>query len=274
MDFIKYPRTRHIEGSRLQVGDIADDKPLAELRGVRLTVEEKVDGANAALSFDGNRRLLLQSRGHYLTGGGRERHFDLFKTWAHTHAHRLLSTLGTRYIMFGEWLYAKHTVFYDQLPHYFLEFAVLDRETEHFLSTQARRDLLFGLPVVPAPVIHQGEVASTAAVDRLLGPSRFKSADWRTALLAATQKSDSRPDHVLKQTDDSDLAEGLYLKVEEGERVTERFKFVRGDFVQAILTSDSHWQDRPILPNLLAGGVDIFADVLGIPGAYDDPSAL
>lgn len=33
MKLIKYPRMRHLEGSRLQVGDIADDKPMVELRG-------------------------------------------------------------------------------------------------------------------------------------------------------------------------------------------------------------------------------------------------
>ena len=35
-------------------------------------VEEKIDGANSAVSFDGDGGLLLQSRGHYLTGGYRE----------------------------------------------------------------------------------------------------------------------------------------------------------------------------------------------------------
>ncbi len=33
--------------------------------------KEKADGANAAVSFDENGTLLLQSRGHYLNGGPR-----------------------------------------------------------------------------------------------------------------------------------------------------------------------------------------------------------
>ena len=44
MNIQKYPRTRHIEGSRLQVGDMADDKPVKELSGQPLIVEEKLDG--------------------------------------------------------------------------------------------------------------------------------------------------------------------------------------------------------------------------------------
>src|SRR5262249_1702859 len=126
----KYPRTRHLEGSRLQPGD-EDTTSVGfdELAGRFLGVEEKLDGANAGISFDANGRLWLQSRGHFLTGGSREKHFDLFKRWAHTHADALRSVLGTRYVLYGEWLYAKHTLFYDRLPHYFLEVDVLDAHT-------------------------------------------------------------------------------------------------------------------------------------------------
>ena len=71
---IKYPRTHHLEGSRLQPGDEdLSQVRLSSLRSVPLVIEEKLDGANAALSFDGKGELLLQSRGHYLVGGGREK---------------------------------------------------------------------------------------------------------------------------------------------------------------------------------------------------------
>src|SRR5690349_12704120 len=118
----KYPRTRHIEGSRLQPGDSPNVVPWTNVRGRHIVVEEKVDGANAAVSFGGGGRLLLQSRGHYLTGGARERHFAALKTWAQAHASHFFEVLGERYVMYGEWVYAKHTVYYDALPHYFLEF--------------------------------------------------------------------------------------------------------------------------------------------------------
>ena len=269
MAILKYPRTRHIEGSRLQSGDIGDDKPIAELRDLFLTIEEKVDGANCGVSFQADGTPLLQSRGHYLTGGHRERHFDLFKTWASVHAIQLLDVLGTRFVMYGEWMYAKHTVFYDRLAHYFLEFDVFDQKTEQFLSTAARRSLLKGLPVMPVPVVFQGNINTITEVQNLVKSSLYKSADWRRALALAAEKSGSRPEFVEKQTEDSELAEGLYLKAEAAGVVQDRFKYVRGDFLQAIAASDGHWQDRPILPNALANGVDIFASVLGQQGAYD-----
>ena len=150
----KYPRTHHLESSRRQPGDEdLDSVPFRALIGRHLVVEEKVDGANAGLSFGAGGRLLLQSRGHFLTGGPRERHFALFKAWAARHRERFRAALGTRYVLYGEWLYAKHTVFYDALPHYFLEFDVLDTTDGSFLSTGRRRALLADLPLVSVPVL-------------------------------------------------------------------------------------------------------------------------
>lgn len=62
----------------------------------------------------------------------------------------------------------------------------------------------------------------------------------------------------LKQTDPSPLMEGLYIKVEEGAVVTARYKYVRASFSTTVLQSDSHWLNRPIVPNLLRPGVDLF----------------
>lgn len=269
MTLLKFPRTRHVEGSRLQPGDMGDDKPIKDLAGQSLMVAEKLDGANCALSFSADGTLLLQSRGHYLTGGGRERHFALFKTWAAAHAQALHAVLGQRFVMYGEWLYAKHTIFYDCLPHYFLEFDVLDRDVGVFLGTAARRSLLTGLPIMPAPLVHQGPVKSVDHLHSMIRRTPYKSAAWRDALAEAAARSGSRPDMVARQTEDSDLAEGLYLKAETADRVLDRFKFVRADFSQAIQAADGHWLDRPILPNLLADGIDIFAPTLGLTGAYD-----
>jgi hypothetical protein len=49
----KYPRTAHIAGSGLQRGDEdLDVVPFADLAGCHLVVEEKMDGANSAISFN------------------------------------------------------------------------------------------------------------------------------------------------------------------------------------------------------------------------------
>ena len=69
---LKYPRTPHIQGARIQPGDEDLSKiPFRVIAGRSIVVEEKCDGANSAVSFDADGSLLLQSRGHYLTGGAR-----------------------------------------------------------------------------------------------------------------------------------------------------------------------------------------------------------
>jgi hypothetical protein len=255
----KYPRTHHLEGSRLQPGDEdSQSVPFAVLAGRHLVIEEKLDGANAGISFDAAGRLWLQSRGHFLTGGSREEHFDLFKRWASTHAYALRAALGQRFVLYGEWLYAKHTVFYDRLPHYFLEFDVLDTETGAFLGTEERRALLTGLPVMSVPVLRTGPCRDLTEVTPLVGPSLYKSPAWRDHLGTAVRARGFDVDQTWKETDSSDLMEGLYLKVEEGGRVVERYKFIRASFLTTVLDSGNHWLRRPILPNQLRPGVDLF----------------
>ena len=100
MELIKYPRTPHLSGSRLQPGDEdLSQIPFSDIQGKHLVVEEKCDGANSAISFGPAGELRLQSRGHYLTGGYRERHYDLLKQWASVHREAFYQVLGSRYVM-------------------------------------------------------------------------------------------------------------------------------------------------------------------------------
>lgn len=209
MDIVKYPRTRHVEGSRLQAGDHdLEAVPFAELRGRHLVVEEKLDGANAGVSFAPDGELRLQSRGRVLVGGFRERHFDLLETWAARHRDALWAALGEHLTLHGEWVFAKPTVFYDELPHYFLEFDVLDRRTGEFLDTPRRRELLAGTPVCSVPVIHEGPMESLDELRSLVAPL-YKSADWRERLREQAAREKLDVEHAVLETDPSDDAEGL-----------------------------------------------------------------
>jgi len=255
----RYPRTHHLEGSRLQPGDHdLAQVPLDALRGLPCIVEEKLDGANAGISLDTDGRLRLQSRGHVLVGGGRERHFDLFKQWAHAHEAALVARLVPGMTLYGEWLYAKHTIFYDQLPHYFLEFDIRDGSGA-FWSTARRHEHLAGSPVRAVPVIWQGVVTRPAKLPELVAAALYKSARWRERLAEAAALAGVDPERAARETDPSELAEGLYVKVEEAGVVTARYKWVRAGFLQAVAESGGHWLARPIIPNRLADGVDLFA---------------
>ena len=255
----KYPRTHHIEGSRLQPGD-EDLSAISfkELMGKYLVVEEKVDGANAGLSFDREGNLLLQSRGHYLTGGYRERHFNMFKQWANHHRRWLHEVLEDKYVLYGEWLYAKHTVFYDELPHYFMEFDIYEKESGLFLSTKRRQELLAGKPIVSVRVLHEGTLSSLKKLKALIGPSAFIGENHLDELRARTSKLNLDVERALKETDCSNDMEGLYVKVEEDGSVIGRYKFIRPGFLTAVLQAEGHWQNRPIIPNKLSDSADMF----------------
>ncbi len=259
MSLLKFPRTPHLQGSRSQIGDEdLADVPFSHLVGRHLVVAEKMDGGNAGISFSDEGELRLQSRGHYLSGGPRERHFALFKQWAFANVGELRDRLAARYVLYGEWLYAKHTVYYDALPHYFLEFDVYDRQDGAFLDTARRRALLAGSPVVSVEVLAEGPATTLPALCRLLGPSRHKTPRWRESLRRAAAERGLDPERVIADSDRSDSMEGLYIKVEEGGVVAARYKWVRRDFMTQILDAGGHWLDRPILPNRLrteeAGG--------------------
>lgn len=249
----KYPRTPHLEGSRLQPGDEdLSQVPFSYIRGKNLVVEEKIDGANTAVSFSEEGELLLQSRGHYLAGGYRERHYNLMKQWANIHQDAFFEVLGTRYIMYGEWMYAKHTVYYDKLPHYFLEFDIFDREEQIFLSTDRRHEMLKDIPVVSVPVLKTGTFQCKEDLLSLLGRSNFISAHKAEALRATSEKLGLDAQRQLRETDASESMEGLYIKIEENGQVIDRMKYVRASFLQTVDSSQTHWLDRPIVPNGLA----------------------
>jgi len=240
-EFVKDPRTPHLFGSR----GTDDDKHLGEAESLRfvadgsLIVEEKLDGTNVGIHFAADGKMALQCRGHLITEGMHPR-YDLFKQWAVVKRPPLEDLLEARYILFGEWLYARHSVHYRGLPHYFFEFDIYDKEMRAFLDLARRLSMLEGSGIQTVPVLHRG------AIDRvrllaLIGRSRF----------------DSRFENPLTNRTD-DLMEGLYLRTEAGGLVTGRAKVVRPEFVEKIKQS-AHWQYQAMTPNQLEHGADLWS---------------
>ena len=251
---LKYPRTRHLQGSLLQAGDEdLSQAPFSEIIGKYIVIEEKIDGANSAISFNENGELLLQSRGHYLSGGYSERHYNLMKQWANNNKELFYSVLGSRYIMYGEWMYAKHTVFYDALPDYFMEFDIYDRDEEIFLDTNARRQLTEQMQIVHSvPVLASGVFKSKEAILAYIGQSKYITENHIEVLKRIAEKQGLDVERQVRETDPSVTMEGLYIKVEADGIVKDRVKFVRNSFYQCSNVASSHWQQRPIIPNQLA----------------------
>lgn len=258
IQILKYPRTQHIEGSRKQEGDEdLDSAPFSEITNRHIVIEEKMDGANSGISFSDEGELLLQSRGHYLNGGARERHFALFKTWASTFSSQLYEVLGNRYVMYGEWMYAKHTIFYTDLQHYFLEFDIYDKQENIFLSTNERQFFWEALPfIMPVKILFSGKLQKLSQLTDFVTKSHFINEQQYAILNKECEQRQLKTEQIFNETDLSQLMEGLYIKVEAEGMVKERYKWVRHGFMQTALNSGSHWHDRPIIPNQLAISIE------------------
>jgi len=250
---LKYPRTRHFR-----------DVSTSELIGNKLVVEEKMDGSQAGIRFGPGRELILFSRGHKLDGGHvGESQFDLFKQWANAKKYELWDLLGEDYIMYGEWLQCLHSVYYDLLPHYFLEYDIYDQKNNEWFSTEMRQILLEGSGIHSVKVLKTVDVNSKNINPLIDKPtaSLFKSSSWRKNMIEAAELAGYDQGDILKlfdSIDDTDLMEGFYIKIENDTNTIGRAKQVRSDFIDTA-SSSVHWSKRLMIQNKLREGQSIWS---------------
>lgn len=220
-DFFKFPSTAHL--AVLADINIRSDKVLSEtacLEFLRhtLVVEEKIDGANLGISFDTEGNYLLQNRGAYLQipASGQ---WKKLEQWLNPKIDILFEILADRYILFGEWCYAQHSVFYNCLPDWFLGFDLYDKQTRKFLSTVHRNKKFSKMQISPVPFIAK---------------EQFVFSELLT-LLSQSKVSDQ-------------LAEGIYLRLDQGDWLLQRAKLVRPSFIQSV---GEHWSRSAIKVNQL-----------------------
>ena len=220
-DFFKFPHTPHL----IWLGDEAprDDKVMSEEEAQRFLqggvhVEEKVDGANIGLSLGPDGGIRVQNRGSYLSGKA-HRQFDPLWPWISIRQTTLIDALEPGLILFGEWCFAQHSIYYDQLPDWFLAFDVYDVQTEAFWCVERRDRFIDSLGLCRVPEVADG-LFSLSELVGLLGESRLTSGPM----------------------------EGIYLRKEDSGRMLARAKIVRAEFAQNI---DEHWTKAPFRRNAL-----------------------
>eukprot|EP00731_Ephydatia_muelleri_P023432 Em0015g1015a len=171
-ELFKFPRTKHLfdaGGQGVSRDDLLMDAGEEALfytrRGAqmptRVTIEEKVDGANIGISIGSDMRISVQNRSHYVNSKTHKQFGSLDK-WLDDHSAALFQVLEPgRHVLFGEWLYAKHSIHYTQLPGYFMAFDIFDKQEGRFYSRRMRNEKLdcTGIPVVR-------EIAETTLLGR------------------------------------------------------------------------------------------------------------
>lgn len=113
-DFYKYPRTYHLPWS---LGSTSDDKFLENTDsfiGKTIVITEKMDGENTNMYQDRIHARSIDSNDHP------SRHW-VKGTWG-----QIKDEIPDGWRICGENLYAKHSIFYDDLDTYFMVFSIWD----------------------------------------------------------------------------------------------------------------------------------------------------
>ena len=219
--FFKFPSTPHLtvpSGADIRSNKVMTADERETFLCHALTVEEKIDGANLGISFDAEGNLQAQNRGTFLRLP-EQGQWKKLGQWLAPRADSLLEHLSDRYILFGEWCYAQHSVPYNYLPNWFLGFDLYDRATGEFFSVTRRDDVFQRMGIIQVPQLAQGRF-TYEEIDGLLNQSTYG-------------------DHQ---------AEGLYIRYDENGWLKQRAKVVRPEFIQSM---DKHWSRMPIKPNRL-----------------------
>jgi ATP-dependent RNA circularization protein (DNA/RNA ligase family) len=221
--FFKFPSTPHL--IMLGGNSVRDDKVLspenreAFLKNI-LIVEEKIDGANLGISFNAQGSLILQNRGSILSPPYSGQ-WKKLEGWLPPRLEILFDHLFDRYILFGEWCFAKHSVKYSRLPDYFLGFDIFDKENCQFFSLKRRNRTFEQMDISSVPFIRKG-IFTLPQLEALMGRSCFGP----------------------------EQGEGIYLRYDEERWLKQRAKIVKAKFIQNI---DIHWTRKTIIQNQTMG---------------------
>lgn len=220
---VKFPRTPHL----IDLGaTTSDDIVLStqEMTG-NLTVEEKIDGANMGFSLDFDGKVAVQNRSHYVSSTDHAQ-FKPLAAWLDSHRDALVQILNRdpqfpeRFILYGEWVVARHSIGYTSLPDHFLAFDLYDRVEKSFVSRRLLTSALRGTAVAQVPLVCQTTKLS------------------RQELVDLVQRQSAFYDGRV---------EGVYVRTEnaDGSRTMARGKVVRSDFI----AGNEHWTKGPLVLN-------------------------
>lgn len=206
MERYKFPRTKHCVWSRT-IGD--DDKVHATMdffRGREVVVTEKMDGENMSIYADG-----------YSHARSVEKNYHASRNWARSFAASVSYLIPKGWRITGEYLYAKHSIYYPDLETYFYGFGIWD-DRNVALDWDTTLSYFKQWGIVPVKELYRGVYDE----DKIKG-------------LWDESKWDTMEGYVIRITDE--------IPYDEYSKLTA--KFVRPKHVQ----SDEHWMHKPIEPN-------------------------
>ena len=210
---IKFPSIPHLPWGEAAAGSDRVLKNTNHFLGLRMGAFEKLDGECTGMTRD---QLWARSVNGY------PRHPS--RSWMRALWSCVRQEIPEGLVIFGENVYATHSIHYTALPTYFFVFAMVDAHTGKvldWLQTQTIADDL-GLRTVPL----------------------LRASVWDSALFMATYTGQSRfggaqEGYVVRNMAAFPLAETVGYWA----------KYLRPTHVQ----TDDHWMNQPVVPNGLKG---------------------
>ena len=225
----KFPRTQHLLNLGSATRDdliLAPSDAAARLSSpLPVTITEKIDGANLGFSLSPTHEMLVQNRSHYICGGDHAQ-FSVLPAWLAENAGKVYEVLmrhgdaavPERFVLYGEWMVATHSVVYHRLRDWFVAFEMWDRLEKRWLTRGQLENALCGTGLELVHKVWEG-VLDGEGEGVLRGLLKRKSMYGEERI------------------------EGVVVKWETGERG----KVVRGDF----LSGDEHWSRGAMRRNML-----------------------
>jgi hypothetical protein len=207
MKYIKYPKTFHLPWSE---GLSNDDKRIENIDnfiGRRVIVTEKLDGENTTLYSDYLHARSIDSKHHPS------------RSWIKKIHSEIKNNIGN-YRICGEYLFATHSIFYNELPNYFLIFSAWENDICISWEETQKLALSFAIPIVP--VLYDGIWSESKIKDCWTGISKFGG---------------NQEGYVVRLAD-SFLSKDFPISVA---------KYVRNNHVQ----TDENWMMQPVIKNKL-----------------------
>lgn len=182
-----------------------------------VTITEKMDGANCGI-YIVNNGYYLQKRGGWMDESHEQ--FKFFQNKWQWYKHENILKLPKNTVVYGELMYCTHSIYYDQLPDYFLVFDVFDLESGRYQDWSTVKKIADNAGLQTVPLI--GVFGS---------PSRTELYKLIPKVSAYGQ-----------------TAEGIVIHNYPKQL---RGKVVRAEFVKTLEESD-HWANKEIRYNKLA----------------------
>lgn len=211
--FRKYEKTYHLFPVTSKYN--LDDTNVQRLLTGEMIVEEKMDGSNVGI-IRHSKGFALQKRGS-LVGPSVHEQFDYFHNWASLLNYDKIMAVPRETLIYGELLYAVHSVYYDSLPEYVLVFDV--RQNGRWLNYDERSEFCTRYEFNMVPLIARG----TFTKDELKKLMPIKSAY-------------------------GEFAEGMVVK-RYAKHGYFRAKIVKPEFIKIIEESDEHWSRKQVKRN-------------------------